>query len=815
MRLTSPAGASAGRLLAAATLGTLVVAGSADAAVKERVSSAKAVARSCHDSYVRGARGTDTVRATAPAAGLVQARLRGAGDWDLGVFDAKTKRYVAGSAAYRSNELAEGFVRQGQKLIVQACRYRGGASAARVSVTFLAAGGSTKAAEEKVQVVDVAAKSLARRNDLQKLGLDLTEHGDRDSVEVVLHSRADAAKLKSKGFDYTVRIADLEARSEANAAADRRYATSTEESGLPSGSTGYRHLADYELEMKELALRYPTMVKPLTLNHKTALGRDVQGIEIARNAAFVNDGKPIFLNMGVHHAREWPSSEHAIEWAYDLLTNYGSSERTTRLVDATRNIVVPIVNVDGFNISREAPDFPSETEFGLFSYEMKRKNCDISDNTPAFYRTGPCDNNNAGRLRGTDPNRNYGGFWGGGGASTNWSSDTYRGDGPFSEPETQNIRELQATRNITNLITNHTFSNLLLRPPAIADVGFPHDEPQYEALGARMASHNDYANIPSFGLYDTSGGTEDWTFWTAGSLGFTFEIGPDEFHPPYEDGVVAEYLGLEPAEGAGQGGNREAYYEMLASTVEESLHSVIAGRAPEGWKLNISKTFQTETSPVWQNDFGTVIGDPISFEDTLSYDLDARGNAFEWHVNPSTRPVVAGRLGRDAEAPPQAAIPLANPDGQPAENTGDPLAGPHEEAEFTVDGLPDVDNGRMTVHIEWANAATDWDLYVYDSEGNIVTQSAAFGDTDEDAVLIDPPAGTYKAVIVNYDQVNGQPYDDWSNGNVAFENPKPSTFGEKEAWKLTCTSPDGKVKGERDVIVDRGGRVDVGKVCQK
>jgi Zinc carboxypeptidase len=703
-------------------------------------------------------------------------------------------------------------VRRGQKLIVQACRYRGAARSARVSVSFLATRGSTKSAAEKVQVVDVAAESLARRNDLQKLGLDLTEHGDEDSVEVVLHGRADAAKLKSKGFDYEVRIADLAARAKANATADRRYAAAIEESGLPSGSTEYRHLADYELEMKELALRYPSMVKPLTLNHKSVLGRDVQGIEIAQNAAFLNDGKPIFLNMGVHHAREWPSSEHSIEWAYDLLTNYGESERTTWLVNATRNIVIPIVNVDGFNISREAAPLG---DFSLFDYEMKRKNCRISANTPDRFRTGTCDNNPAGRLRGTDPNRNYGGFWGGGGASTNWSSDTYRGDGPFSEPETQNIRELQATRNITNLITNHTFSNLVLRPPAIADVGFPHEEPQYAALGAQMASHNDYANIPSFGLYDTSGGTEDWTFWTAGSLGFTFEIGPDEFHPPYQTGVVAEYLGLEPAEGAGQGGNREAYYEMLEATADTSLHSVIAGKAPEGWKLNISKSFKTSTSPVWRNDFGTDIGDPILFDDTLSYGLDAKGNEFAWHVNPSTRPVVAGRLGRDAQGPPQEPIALANPAGQPAENTGDPLAGPHEEVDFTVNGLPEVDNGRMTVHIEWGNPNTDWDLYVYDADGNLVTQSAAFGDTTEDAVLLDPPAGTYKAVIVNYDQVNGQPYDDWSGGEVRFESPRPTTFGPKEAWKLTCTSPDGKVKGRRDVIVDRGQRVDVGRVCQK
>ena len=61
------------------------------------------------------------------------------------------------------------------------------------------------------------------------------------------------------------------------------------------------------------------MVRPFTLPYRTHLGRDVVGIEIARNAYRLADGKPIFLNMGVHHAREWPAGEHALEWAYDLL----------------------------------------------------------------------------------------------------------------------------------------------------------------------------------------------------------------------------------------------------------------------------------------------------------------------------------------------------------------------------------------------------------------------------------------------------------------------------------------------------------------
>ena len=379
----------------------------------------------------------------------------------------------------------------------------------------------------------------------------------------------------------------------------------------------------------------------------------------------------------------------------------------------------------------------------------------------------------------------------------------------------QNIRELQSTRSITNLITNHTYSNLVLRPPGVADFGAPLEEPAYKALGARMTSHNGYANLPSYGLYDTTGSTEDWTFWTAGSLGFTFEIGPNEFHPPYNNGVVDEYLGRGQTAGAGNGGNREAYYEMLTSTREKSLHSVIKGSAPSGSVLNIAKTVTTETSPVWNNDFGTDIGPVRTFQDTLAYTMTTSGPSFEWNVNPSTRPVVAGRDGRAATGPPQADLAFANPAGQPAENTGDPLGGPHEEFVFDVQGPPAVDNGRMTVHIDWADPNTDWDLYVYNAAGTVVAQSASFGDTTEDALMLDPPAGRYTAVIVNYDQVNGAAYDDWSNGRVDFESPRPRVeTGVKEAWSMTCTRPDGKATSPVDVVVDRGQQYDASAACR-
>ena len=270
------------------------------------------------------------------------------------------------------------------------------------------------------------------------------------------------------------------AESAANRRADAAFAAATSATALPSGRTEYRRLADYEAEMKALAEAYPDMVRPITLDEPTVEGRMVHGIEITTDAADVNDGKPVFLHMGLHHAREWPAGEHTMEWAYELLQGYGSDAEITELVETTRTIIVPVVNPDGFTISREAA---TTDTFGTFSYDNKRKNCKISANTPASFTTGTCAANNAGRLRGTDLNRNYGGFWGGPGASTSWSSDTYRGDGPFSEPETRNIKNLVGSRSVTTLVTNHTFSNLWLRPPGVQATGEPLDEPIYKALG--------------------------------------------------------------------------------------------------------------------------------------------------------------------------------------------------------------------------------------------------------------------------------------------------------------------------------------------
>ena len=88
-------------------------------------------------------------------------------------------------------------------------------------------------------------------------------------------------------------------------------------------------------------------------------------------------------------------------------------------------------------------------------------------------------------------------------------------------------------------------------------MGPPLEESLIKELGADMASHNGYANIPGYGLYDTTGGTEDWTYGGQGSFGFTIEIGPPgpvtrEIQGVFEDALCgrdaryADWLDLVP-----------------------------------------------------------------------------------------------------------------------------------------------------------------------------------------------------------------------------------------------------------------------------
>ena len=307
------------------------------------------------------------------------------------------------------------------------------------------------------QLVRVAVPTQADRDQLTNLGLDLTEHGGDNYVEVVLHNPDDATRLVQNDFTWTVTIPDLAIRQMQNNEINAAYAEATTVSALPSGRDTYRTLADYNNDLRTLANLHPSVVRRFSLNHTSLEGRTIYGVEISENVASATDGKPVFLIMGLHHAREWPSAENSMEFAFDLVKGYfGGDKRIKGLLGKTRVLVVPVVNVDGFEQSRKWGDLVDIREvdqggtasiLGNPGNAYKRKNCRVADgqaSTPA----GACEATSPGGYGiGVDPNRNYGGLWGGAGASDIPADPTYRGAArsPSRRPRTSASSSPHAT----------------------------------------------------------------------------------------------------------------------------------------------------------------------------------------------------------------------------------------------------------------------------------------------------------------------------------------------------------------------------------
>ena len=699
------------------------------------------------------------------------------------------------------------------------------------------------------QLVTVKTPTAEDKSRLVALGLDLTEHAGRDYVEVVLHTASDQLKLRAAGFSWDVRIPDMLARELERIALDKVFAQSTAVSNLPSGRTGYRVLADFGREIDALQVKYPGLAKRISIG-KSVEGRDFTGIEIGRDVDKAEDGRPVFLMFGAHHAREWPSAELPMEFAYDLLQGYTDPAhplhaRIKNVLDKGRAIIVPVSNPDGYDASRTSGDIADLRSvdgggtvaiLGTPGNAYKRKNCRYVDGQTQPAGTCVVVPSNGGLGIGVDLNRNYGALWGGPGASGDRTSAIYRGPAPFSEPETQAIRDLISKRQVTTLITNHTFSNLILRPVGVAPgtvtpdgnpAGFAPDECFTDAsgrqigmqeLGRRMAAQNGYSNQFGWELYDTTGTTEDYSYNATGGYGYTFEIGPNEFHPPFAQ-VVDEYVGstaaakgvkvnsklttdaaakcggsMLPLTGVG-GGNREAFLIAFENAVDAATHSVIEGTAPAGATIAVERT---GVFPLWN---GTKVADTV----TTSMRVGPDGR-FAYHVNPSTRPFVQSRKAPVLSAPKDR---FTTTGAAPASLQTRPV-----DYTYTVTEPASVLRASVKAAASASGLALNFAEYHLRllKDGQEVAAATAFGATNAiswtgpDGKGV--PAGTYTLRVGN----STNPTAVHTVEAATFDVLGDSTPRQFEQWTVTCITASG-IAGQVGVNVERGERVDVGAVC--
>ncbi|WP_419766725.1 M14 family zinc carboxypeptidase [Arcobacter sp.] len=178
---------------------------------------------------------------------------------------------------------------------------------------------------------------------------------------------------------------------------------------------------------KELEAKYPEYFKIESIG-QTWEKRDINLITISKNIETANS-KPALFYTGTIHAREWIGHELAIEFASYILKNLETDPTLQTYLNESTIYMVPCANPDGYEYSRKH-----------FSFWRKNRR----QNLDGTY--------------GVDLNRNFPiGFV----KSTNTSSNVYGGPEPFSEPETQSLRDFVLSHpNITIALDYHSQGNV-------------------------------------------------------------------------------------------------------------------------------------------------------------------------------------------------------------------------------------------------------------------------------------------------------------------------------------------------------------------
>jgi len=262
-------------------------------------------------------------------------------------------------------------------------------------------------------------------------------------------------------------------------------------SGFGYGSMGgFYTLAEVNAELDSMKLLYPNLITSKVSIGSSIESRPMYMVKISDNPD-INENEPEVLYTALHHAREPESMMQMIYFMYYLLENYYTDPSVQYLVNNRELFFIPVVNPDGYEYNRST--YPA-------GGGMWRKN-----------------RRNNGGSYGVDLNRNYGpyAYWNApnGGSSTTPSSDTYRGTAPFSEPETNNIKNFLATRKLKNALNYHTYGNYLIFPYGALDHETP-DSLIFREYAADMTAHNNYTYGTDLQTvnYSTRGNSDDYFY---------------------------------------------------------------------------------------------------------------------------------------------------------------------------------------------------------------------------------------------------------------------------------------------------------------
>ncbi|MDP2301449.1 MAG: M14 family zinc carboxypeptidase [Ignavibacteria bacterium] len=261
--------------------------------------------------------------------------------------------------------------------------------------------------------------------------------------------------------------------------------------GFGYGSlAGYYTVAEVNAKLDSMKLAFPNLITTKQSIGNTVEGRPMYMVKISDNPD-VDEDEPEILYTAMIHAREPQAMMQMIYYMYYLLENYGTNPEVTYIVNNRELFFIPVLNPDGYYFNQ----IDSPTGGGMWRKNRK---------------------NNSGTY-GIDLNRNFGpqNYWNApnGGSSTTPSSETYRGIAPFSEPETQNLRDFVISRNFKNALNYHTYSNLLIYPYGALSMETP-DSAIFREYANDMVAYNGYqpgTDMQTVG-YSTRGNSDDYMY---------------------------------------------------------------------------------------------------------------------------------------------------------------------------------------------------------------------------------------------------------------------------------------------------------------
>ncbi len=277
--------------------------------------------------------------------------------------------------------------------------------------------------------------------------------------------------------------------------------------------TIYPSLAQLDTWYNTLLSEYPGLVTKIDIGNSWE-GRDLWVLKLTSSEEGVTGDKPSVLINGNIHTREWSGSQAAAYFAWLMLYNYDSNDTIHWLLNNRIVYVLPMSNPDGYN-------YDGNGNYALrLSWRKDRRN-------------------NGDGTYGVDLNRNWDIMWSSGNPTT--SADDYRGPSPFSEYETQAIRDFITINDVDSFQDIHSYAGTLLIPPCYAAVPSAH-EAWFRSAAAKMTyftTQMGAATTYTVGRpdqtigYSAPGGSIDWTYEAKGLQSYCFELatGGAGFYP--------------------------------------------------------------------------------------------------------------------------------------------------------------------------------------------------------------------------------------------------------------------------------------------